>query len=272
MKNIPGSIRIITGVVILSALIFACGQGGQQDRAGRTSDRERASQAQAFPQEYPIPTSAEVIQMLYRAGAPYILGISNPATNADRYFTERSKALNLGVYGADLSYAAIYEMNTETRRYLQVSRQLVDDLNISTAFNQQFARRVETNLDNTDSLIRIVSDSYYDTYQFLLNQRRDDLSLLVMAGSWIEGMFITSQIALAARDNREINKIILEQDEPLEILLSLMEEVEGDFDDLYNDLSDIHEHIKSQGSSLSDRALEMFAGKIEELRNRIVQA
>jgi uncharacterized protein YfkK (UPF0435 family) len=272
MKNLPGSIRIITGVAVLSVLIVSCGPGGQQDRADRTSGRERTSQEAAFPREYPIPTSAEVIEMLHRAGAPYVLGISNPAGNADRYFTERSKALNLGVYGADLSYAAIYEMNNETRRYLQVSRQLVDELNISTAFNQQFARRVETNLDNTDSLIRIVSDSYYDTYQFLLNQRRDDLSLLVMTGSWIEGMFITSQIALGARDNREITRIILEQDEPLEILLSLMEEVEGDFDDLYNDLSDIHDHIRNQSSPLSDRELETFAGKIEELRNRIVQA
>ena len=273
MKKLSGFLQIIAVGIILSAVISSCGErGGDRSRRAITDNRERRAQEMVSPEEYPIPTSVEVVEMLHRAGAPYTLGISNSPANADRYFTEKSKALNLGVYGADLSYAAIYEMNTETRRYLQVSRQLIDELNISTTFNQQFAQRVENNINNTDSLIHIVSDSFYDTYDFLTRQRRDDLSLLVMTGSWIEGMYITSQIALGARDNREITDIILQQDEPLEILLSLMQEIDGDFDDLYDDLADIHDYIKDLQSPLSDRELENFAGRIEELRNRIVQA
>jgi hypothetical protein len=75
--------------------------------------------------------------------------------------------LNLGVYGADLSYAGTYEMNQEIMKYLQVSKQLIEELNISTSFNRGFVERVERNLEDKDSLINIVSESFNDTYVFL---------------------------------------------------------------------------------------------------------
>ena len=58
---------------------------------------------------YPLPTAFEITNMLNEAGAPYILSISNPASNAGNYFTQVEKAINLGVYGADLSYASTYD-------------------------------------------------------------------------------------------------------------------------------------------------------------------
>lgn len=273
MKTIKIFLQSFSAILTVAIVITSCG-GRQEDRSRAITDnRERVATEAVSPEEYPIPTSVEVVELLQRAGAPYILGISNSAANVDKYFTERSKALNLGVYGADLSYAAIYEMNTETRRYLQVTRQLIDELNISTTFNRDFVERVENNIDDKDSLIYIVSDSFYDTYEFLTGQRRDDLSLLVMTGSWIEGMYLTSQIALGARENTEITDIIIRQDEPLEVLLSLMEDIndQGDSDFLYSELSDIYDFIKDLQTPMSDQELDTFAEKIENLRTEIVQ-
>ena len=273
MKTIKIFLQSFSAILTVAIVITSCG-GRQEDRSRAITDnRERVATEAVSPEEYPIPTSVEVVELLQRAGAPYILGISNSAANVDKYFTERSKALNLGVYGADLSYAAIYEMNTETRRYLQVTRQLIDELNISTTFNRDFVERVENNIDDKDSLIYIVSDSFYDTYEFLAGQRRDDLSLLVMTGSWIEGMYLTSQIALGARENTEITDIIIRQDEPLEVLLSLMEDIndQGDSDFLYSELSDIYDFIKDLQTPMSDQELDTFAEKIENLRTEIVQ-
>lgn len=264
-------------VIILgfSLLITAC--GGRQEGESRaiTANREREEmprQTISGIEEYPIPTSVEVIELLQRAGAPYILGISNPPSNVDKYFTERAKALNLGVYGADLSYAATYEMNQDIRRYLQVCKQLVDELSISTSFNQSFVQRVERNLDDKDSLINIVSESFYDTYVFLTENRRDDLSLLVMVGSWIEGIYLTSQIAIGARDNTEITNIILQQDEPLESLLELMDAFSDDsfINSLYSDLSAIHNFIINQNAPMSNEALDAFIELIDPLRSGII--
>lgn len=261
--------------LILMLLVSSC--GGRQEGKSRviTGDQETTeitSRTGEGLEEYPIPTAVEVVELLQDAGAPYILGISNPVSNVDRYFTEKSKALNLGVYGADLSYAGTYEMQQDIMKYLGVCKQLIEELNISTSFNQGFVQRVENNLENKDSLINIVSESFYDTYIFLTGNHRDDLALLVMTGSWIEGMYLTAQIAIGARENREITNIILQQDEPLEKLLSLLDEHEDDslVYSLYQDLNEILEFLEDQESPMDDEALDSFNEKIELLRTEVI--
>lgn len=274
MRTTKGIRYLLPAVIGLIVLVSSCGGRQEGETRAITDNKERADMVQSSVEgleDYPIPTSIEVVEMLQRAGAPYILGISNSASNVDRYFTEKNKALNLGVYGADLSYAGTYEMNQEIMKYLQVCKQLIDELNISTSFNQGFVQRVESNLDDKDSLINIVSESFYDTYVFLTDNHRDDLALLVMTGSWIEGIFLTSQIAIGARDNSEITDIILRQNDPLEKLLALLDEHEDDelINSIFNDLTDIYEFINAQQSPLSSNALDSFSEMIENLRNRV---
>ena len=64
--------------------------------------------------EYPLPSSFDVTKLLVEAGASYILNLCNPVDNVNRYISLKSRALNLGVYGADLSYAATYNQAQET--------------------------------------------------------------------------------------------------------------------------------------------------------------
>ena len=61
---------------------------------------------------YPLPTSAEVIKMLTELEVGYIIGITNPVENTKKYFSSSTRAVNLGVYGADLSYATLYNHAT----------------------------------------------------------------------------------------------------------------------------------------------------------------
>ncbi len=274
MRTTKGIRYLLPAVFGLIVLASSCGGRQEGETRAITDNKERPEMVQSSVEgleDYPIPTSVEVVEMLQRAGAPYILGISNSAANVDRYFTEKKKALNLGVYGADLSYAGTYEMNQEIMKYLQVCKRLIDELNISTSFNQGFVQRVERNLENKDSLINIVSESFYDTYVFLTDNQRDDLALLVMTGSWIEGIYLTSQISIGARDNSEITDIILRQSDPLERLLALLDEHEDDelVNSLFIELTDIYEFINAQQSPMSSTALDSFSEKIESLRTRI---
>jgi hypothetical protein len=114
-------------------------------------------------------------------------------------------------------------MKQETMNYLNVSKKLIDDLQISSAFNKELANRVEENIDNKDELIKIITDSFYDTYEFLLNEEKDNVSLLVMCGSWIEGLYITTQIAVTAQNNTDFMTIIANQKDPLNKLYELMQ-------------------------------------------------
>lgn len=171
---------------------------------------------------YPIPTSVEVTQMLNKAGASYIMDITNGIDHVDRYTTNNQKAINLGIYGADLSYSVTYKQTQETINYLKVSKKLIDELDISSRFNDSLEERIEENLDNSDSLIQIITDSFYDSYQYLKKNEQDNLSLLVIAGSWIEGMYLTSELAELSVENEELLKLVANQKNSLMVLIDLL--------------------------------------------------
>jgi hypothetical protein len=221
---------------------------------------------------YPLPTSFQITTMLNEAGAPYILSISNPASNAGNYFTQVEKAVNLGIYGADLSYASTYMMKQETMLYLDASKKLTDEIEISSAFNQTYAERVESNLENGDSLINIISDSFIDTYNYLTDNNQDKLAILVMAGSWIEGLYITTQIAITAADNTAVLNIILHQQSSLNKLIEIMEPIKGDEDviEINNGLNELKEHYDAIEDQMSDETFEKIVSTVESIRNKIV--
>ena len=73
-----------------------------------------------------------------------------------------------------------------------------------------------------------------------------------------------------ARDNYELTEIILKQNGPLEILLSLMEDYE-DHEDLYGELHLIHDFLNDQEPPISGADLGRFAELIEGIRTEIVK-
>lgn len=264
------SILLLTTV----AVMFFVGCGNRQAKEAENTSLTPKEEAFKSVTKYPIPTSFEVIKLLNNAGASYILSICNPVENVDKYIPAKSKALNLGVYGADLSYASTYQMKQETMNYLKVSKKLIDELQITSAFNVEFAQRVEKNIDNKDSLIRIISDSFYDTYEFLTNNGKDNTSLLVMTGSWIEGLYITTQMSIISKNSDDMLKIVANQKDPLNKLLELMKPYPNDKDitDMAASLKPLADIYATVGADkLTKEQFEQINKSVNELRSSIIQ-
>jgi len=220
----------------------------------------------------PLPSSFEVTQMLNDIGISYILGISNSANNVDRYFTERSKALNLGVYGADLAYASTYHMKQEVMLFLEATKKLTDELQISSAFNETLVESIEKQLDDKEELIQIITDSFNDTYDFLNRNGKASLSLLVIGGSWVEGLFLTTHVSANVYHNYDIVKIIHEQKEPLEQLITLLEEYQDEqiIQEFIDDLAPLKEIYDSIGDTLTEEQVNNISSAVETLREEII--
>jgi hypothetical protein len=157
-------------------------------------------------------------------------------------------------------------------KYLESSKELIDELEISTAFNREYVRRVEDNLDSRDSLISIVDQSFTDTWAYLVDNEQDKLAIMVVCGSYIEGMYITSQIALTAADNTSFLEIIAHQKKSLNTLLGIIEPVKDDTDlaDIYQSLSELAKVYEGVGDTLSEEQLGEIANIIDPLRESIV--
>jgi hypothetical protein len=264
----------LAGMALASLfLVAACG-GGQQANKETTDENLSKDSLVKEVTKYPIPTAFEVTNLLNKAGAGYILSISNPTTNADKYFTEKSKAINLGVYGADLAYASTYQMKQETMNYLKVSKKMIDELQISTEFNSTFADRVDKNIDNQDSLIKIISDSFYKTYEFLTSNGKDNLSLLVMSGSWVEGVYITTEIEKTSKNPQDIIKIVQGQKASLVKLLELLDKnkTNADVAEMQSKLQVVADAYKSiEGDKVDQKMLDKFASVLEKLRIELIK-
>ena len=219
------SSRRIAGILLVISILFsisACRNQKTSESGSKAADVPEMVEAKDAVikeiSDYPLPTSFEVTTLLIEAGASYILDLCNHIDNVDKYISLKSKALNLGVYGADLSYAATYKQTQETMQYLSASAKIIDELPIGS-FDEELVNEVEANIDNVDALITLISDSFYKTYEYLNNNEQDELSILVMAGSWIEAFYISTQISIISADNQKIVELINEQRISLDKLL-----------------------------------------------------
>lgn len=265
---------ILAGFFLLS--IPACKNKTSSEGTTTVRDTEEVPDSKADViheiSEYPLPSSFDVTKLLVEAGASYILNLCNPVDNVNRYISLKSRALNLGVYGADLSYAATYNQAQETIQYLDVSRELLEDLEIEAGFNEELVTRVEHNLDNVDSLINIISESFFRTYQYLASNEQDDMSILVMAGSWVEALYITTQISLISKDNSEIIDIIMNQNASLEKLLEVMAPISviDTGADVFEGLTGLLEVYQQSGTDFSPEQLKELINRTEALRKMII--
>ena len=273
--QVSGLISILlAGIFLLS--ITACKNRQSNEGASTVPDtrKDYDNKADVIKEisEYPLPTSFDVTKLLVEAGDSYILNLCNPVANVNRYISLKSKALNLGVYGADLSYAATYNQAQETIQYLDVSRELLADLEIEAGFNENMVTSVEHNLDHVDSLIIIISDSFYKTYEYLASNEQDDMSILVMAGSWIEALYITTQISLISKDNTEIIDIIANQNASLEKLLEVMAPISviDTGADVFEGLTGLLEIYQQSGTDFSSTQLNELINRTEALRKMII--
>jgi hypothetical protein len=174
--------------------------------------------------QYPLPTPLEVTHMLNKAGAVYNNKIANSILNSDKYFTENARALNLGVYGSDLSYAVSYNRSQEIMDYYKCCKKLQDALDIQTLYQEDIADQIEANLNNPDSLFSILTNSFKSTFEYLNENEKGAISVLILAGGWIEGMFISCKLGEFSEANAAIYQAIAEQKESLGMLLKLLED------------------------------------------------
>jgi len=271
-KTIP---FLLAGLLVIS--LINC-KGNKQEGNTEGSAVESALDKEEIEQKvrdvvYPLPTAFEVTEMINKIEASFIIGLTNPTSNVDKYFTDKDQALNLGIYSADLSYASTYQIKQEVMNFMDASQLLIMELDITGAFSKEFIDEVEANINNKDLLIDLITNSFYDTYEYLVKSKKEDLSLLVVTGSWIEALYISCNISETVYDNPEFVNIILHQKTSLNKLIDLLtpHNEHETIKSLLNDLKPIKEVYDSvDETGITVEQLDQIKSKISDLRNQIV--
>ncbi len=228
---------------ILSFLLLASCSG---DNGNENGTNDSIPEIDSIPMHraenafYSIPSPIQIGQMLKRAGAGYDKKVLNPTENSSKYSSVNSKALNLGVYGADLSYSAIFNQPQEVMSYLTSSKKLAEELGITTSFSASVMEQMEKNTGNRDSLLFIISELFLSSNEALKENDQSHISVLVLAGGFIEGLYVGTHVAKTVKDNKGIYARIGELRGSLNNLIMLVSTVnESDVSGVLTDLRSI---------------------------------
>ena len=142
-----------------------------------------------------IPSPLEMATMLKNNKQGYDANLLNSPNNIVKYNTNYKIAFNIGVYSADLGYINIYEKTFSAMNYLKNIKKLADDIHIGQFFDFETLKRLATNTKNYDSLLFISTDNFNRMDAHLRMQNRNELSVLMICGAWLEGVNIACQVA-----------------------------------------------------------------------------
>ncbi len=174
-----------------------------------------------------IPSPVEIVALIKGSGAEYSEDVLNPTDNLENYTTNYQHAFNLGVYGADLGYINVYEKTMSALGYLNAVKSMADEIKVGQFFDFETLKRLSSNKENMDSLLNITTSNFNRMDYYLREQGRSNLSVLSVAGAWLEGLYITAHVAESS-GNAEIIERLGEQKIPLADLVLLLSQYSSD--------------------------------------------
>ena len=161
------------------------------------------------------------------SGAKFDPKILNDVDNVEKYKTSYKQAFNLGVYGANLAYINIYEKTLSSLEYLNAMRVLSDNLKIGQFFDFNSMKRFASSDDNIDSLIYSSTIAFNNMDSELRKQKRGNLSVLMVTGTWLEGLHVATQVTKSNK-NKTIEDKIGEQKMVLDNLFVILDMYKDD--------------------------------------------
>ena len=262
-------------LIILSALslftLGGCGGGDKSEELETGDSTKTAESANAAVSEtfFQVPSPGEMLSFIKMVGGKNNKNTSflNPIANEKKYTDNKSKALNFGVYGCDLSYCSIFEIGSESLKYFKTVKTMGDQIGVSTAIKPEMLKRLESNISNSDSLSIITDDLYFSSFQSLEDGDQGPTLALVVAGGWIESIYIATQLAKYEAGSPIIERLA-DQKYTLENLIEFMKRhekdasvttVKTDFEGLLAEFNKIQEK-EAEAAKSSDGAKATLGG------------
>ncbi len=239
LKTYTRNIKVLSFILLLIISISACNNEEEDNKEENTIDTTELKNPKIIKinnRLFSVPSPYQVATLVKNSNVPYDKNLLNPVQNQINYSTNFKQALNLGIYGADLSYLNIYEQLPDAASYFAVVKVLSKELNILSTLDENLMKRIENNSNNKDSLMYIMSTVFRDADAYLFNNGQNETGVLIIAGGWIESLYIMTQILKKSENNKDILTRIGEQKYPLDNLIELMRPYYKNISDEYDEL------------------------------------
>lgn len=188
-----------------------------------------------------ISSPVEMANQILKSGAAFDKSVLNDAEKMKDYNTSFKRSLNLGAYSADLGYINTFNKNSVVVSYLLAVKELADGLNVGQFLDFTTLSRLAKNSTNLDSLKQLSVSSFNEMDKYLREQKRSNVSTAIVAGAWVEGIFITCKVIEQTQDPELINRLGEQKDIVGILLIILNNYSRGDanFQELVSKVDDV---------------------------------
>ncbi|MCF8424475.1 MAG: hypothetical protein K9H41_09035 [Bacteroidia bacterium] len=265
-------------LVSFAFIVMACGNNNEDELDSIDDkmqisgiDSQKISAQNVFNT---ISSRSTIIEVAKLSGAEYNVQFLNNPDVVNNYSLESSQALNLGVYGADLNAASIFDQTQETMLFFKCVNILAKRIGVSNSFDENMGDRMTNNQENRDSTLSIISQAFQSADITLRKNNRPGTSTLLVAGAWVEGIYIACQSAKENNSELIVKEIFLQK----ESLLNLVELVKSstisdEVKYISNDLNTIKSIYDAKIEGVNSlNSLSALDKKIAELRTKIVSS
>ncbi|HRH71087.1 MAG TPA: hypothetical protein PLB89_16410 [Flavobacteriales bacterium] len=212
----------------LGLLIASCGgsdtasDGTQSDTLAVDTTPKETELINVGGQLFSIPSPVQTALAIRKAGLKYQKDLTAPLDKGDVVVGKVGQSLVLGMYGADMAYVTVHKDGQRAMATMQAIEKVGNKLELTNSFDRALLEKFKANLGSEDSLLQFSGTAFRAADQYLKNNQRDDVSALVLAGGWLESLYLTISDPAAAKDQTLVNRIG-EQKNTLAALVELLE-------------------------------------------------
>jgi len=266
---------LVIAIGILASGFYSCSNKSQKKSNESPELSGELIEEEVEEYVYPLPSTFEVTNMLNDIEASYIFDIANDPENAGSYFTEKSRAINLGIYIADLAYATTYNQSSDIQDYYRAIERLTRELDLSAAFSDDLPEQISENINDKEELTEIVTNVFQNAYSYMNEQGRTELSYLVLAGTVYEGLYLTTHISETTFQNPRLIETILFQKQHISELGEMMEKYKDSelLSETWQNISAINDiyALEEGTTSMTREQIEKLTETITQIRNRHIK-
>jgi hypothetical protein len=267
-----------TSLFFLSAItafsLTSCG-GGEKTDDIEVTDSTKVEEPKTNPVSetfFQVPSPGEMLTFIKMVGGSKNnkTDFLNPVSNNKNYTDAKAKAINFGIYSCDLSYCSIFNIGSEALKYFGTVKVMGDQIGVSTAISPEILARLQKNVGSPDSLAVITDDVYFSSFEALEESKQGPTLALVVAGGWLESIFIAVNLA-EYKANSPVIERLADQKYTLENLIEFLKKhesdanvaaVKADFDGLLAEFNKITEKdAEAVKSKDGDKAKMLGGGK-----------
>ena len=172
-----------------------------------------------------LPAPIEMANLITQSKGSFNKELLTPSENAENYPDKYTQAIALGAYAVDLGYLNLNDKMLYTIEYLESINTVAKELKVNQFLNFATMNELAKNKNNADSLIELSTRNFNEIDEYLRTQNRGDLSVLILIGSWIEGLNMFNGIA-KEHPSQDISNRIGEQKIIVDNIYAILKKIE----------------------------------------------